>query len=121
VKSELVVINFEKLQSEWDQTAKGKFTNDYLPRAAEKLNMKINLTQNFTLLRGMGTKAYLHRFKIIETPSCLCGYKDQSIDQLVFQFEILKKESQINISSIKVRWLANKQIYTNKEILQNIC
>jgi hypothetical protein len=61
VKSELEVISVEKCQSEWDQTAKGKLTKDYLPKVSERLNMKINLTQNFTtMVMGHGNiKAYL--------------------------------------------------------------
>ena len=102
MKSELEVISVEKWQSEWDQTAKGKLTKDYLPRVAERLNMKKNLTQNFTtMVMGHGNiKAYLHQFKIIETPTCPCGNKDQSIDHLLFECEILKKERARLISAV---------------------
>jgi len=56
--------------------------------------MKLNLTQNFTtIVTGHGkTKAYLHRFKIIEDPTCTCGKAVQTTDHLIFECETLTKE-----------------------------
>jgi hypothetical protein len=56
--------------------------------------MKLNLTQNFTaIVTGHGkTKAYLHRFKIIEDPTCTCGTAVQTTDHLIFECETLTKE-----------------------------
>jgi len=118
VKSKLEVISVEKWQSEWDHTAKGKLTKDYLPRVAERLNMKKNLTQNFTtMVTGHGNiKTYLHRFKIIETPTCPYGNKDQSTDHLLFECEILKKERARLISAVSKSdgWPTSKYTLTRK-------
>ena len=118
MKSELEVISVEKWQSEWDHTAKGKLTKDYLPRVAERLNMKKNLTQNFTtMVTGHGNiKTYLHRFKIIETPTCPYGNKDQSTDHLLFECEILKKERARLISAVSKSdgWPTSKYTLTRK-------
>ena len=66
VKSELDVISVEKWQREWDQTTKGQITKEYFPAVAERLSMKINITQNLTtMVTGHGDiKSYLYRFKI---------------------------------------------------------
>ena len=94
VKSELEGISVEKWQREWDQTTKGRTTKEYFPVVAERLKMKINTTQNFTsMVTGHGNiRSYLHRFKIIQTPICPCGTKDQTIDHLLFECELLNKE-----------------------------
>jgi len=59
--------------------------------------MKINLTQNFTtMVTGHGkTNSYLHRFKIKEAPTCPCSTRDQNIDHLLFECELLNKEKNI--------------------------
>jgi ribonuclease HI len=55
VISELGEISVEKWQREWDQTTKGKITKEYLPIVADRLNMKINITHNFTsMVTGHG-------------------------------------------------------------------
>jgi len=47
VLSELDGINYEKWQRELDQTIKGEITKEYIPVVADRLKMKINITQNF--------------------------------------------------------------------------
>jgi hypothetical protein len=91
VLSELGGISVEKRQREWDQTTKGAITKEYFPVVAERLKMKINITQNFTTMAtGHGNiRSYLHRFKIIETPICPCSTTDQTIDHLLFECELL--------------------------------
>jgi len=73
VISELGEISVEKWQREWDQTAKGEITKDYFPVVADRLNMKINVTHNFTTIvtghDNIRSYSYLHLFKIIETPT----------------------------------------------------
>ena len=45
------------------------------------------------MVTGHGNiRSYLHRFKIIQTPICPCGTKDQTIDHLLFECELLNKE-----------------------------
>ena len=101
--SELDEISVEKCQREWDQITKGEITNEYFPVVADRLNMRINITHNFTtIVTGHGnTRSYLHRFKIIETPTCPCGTKDQTIDHLLFECELLNKETDSLTSTVK--------------------
>jgi hypothetical protein len=102
VISELGEISVEKWQREWNQTTKGKITKEYFPVVDDRLNMKINITHNFTfMVTGHGNiKSYLHRFKMLETPTCLCGTKDQTIDNLLYECELLNKERDSLISTV---------------------
>jgi ribonuclease HI len=50
VMSELSEISVEKWQREWDLTTKGEITKDYFPVVADRLNMNINITPNFTTI-----------------------------------------------------------------------
>jgi hypothetical protein len=38
------------------------------------------------------TKTYLHRFKIIQSPECVCANGDQTVDHLIFHCAKLDKE-----------------------------
>jgi hypothetical protein len=94
VRSELGEKSVEEWQRDWDQTTKGQTTKEYFPIVAGRLHMKINITRNFTtMVTGHGnTRSYLHRFKILDTPTCTCGTKDQTIDHLIYECELLNKE-----------------------------
>jgi hypothetical protein len=102
VMTELNGISVEKWQREWDQATKEEITKEYLPVVADRLSMKLNNTQNFTsMVTGHGNiKSYLHRFKITETPLCPCGTKDQAIDHLLFECELLNQERDSLISTV---------------------
>jgi hypothetical protein len=56
--------------------------------------MELRLTPNFTtMMTAHGkTKAYLHRFKITQSPECVCTHGDQTTDHLIYECEILDKE-----------------------------
>jgi hypothetical protein len=94
VTRELEEESVRKWQRNWTQTAKGSTTKEYFRNVEERLKMKLNLTQNFTAMvtRHGKTKAYLHRFKIIEDPTCTCGKAVQTTDHLIFECKTLTKE-----------------------------
>jgi hypothetical protein len=96
VTRELEEKSVKKWQRNWTQTTKGSVTKEYFPNVEEKLKMKLNLTQNFTaIVTGHGkTKAYLHRFKTIEEPTCPCGTAEQTTNHLIFECETLTKEKE---------------------------
>jgi len=64
--------------------------------------MKINFTHNltYTVKEHGNIRPYLHRFKIIETPTCPCGTKDHKKDQWLFECELLNKEQDSLNSSV---------------------
>jgi primosomal protein N' len=78
VLRELQEESLRKWQREWIRTSKGRTMKEFFPDEVKRINMKINLTQNFiTIVTGHGkTRAYLHRFKVIEKtniPLCQRG------------------------------------------------
>jgi hypothetical protein len=63
------------------------------PVIQDKLKIKIKITPIFTMTTGHGNlKSYLHKFKIIESPTCPCGTAEQPTYHLLFQCELLRKE-----------------------------
>jgi hypothetical protein len=87
---------------EWDQTTKGEITREYFPVVADRLKMKINVTQNFTtMVMGHGSvRSCLHRFKIIESPICPCGTTEQTVNHILVECELLNKERNNLISAV---------------------
>jgi len=69
-------------------------THEYFSVVADTLNMRINITYNFTSMvtRHGNIRSYLHQFKIIGTPTCPCGTKKRTTDHLLFECELLNKE-----------------------------
>jgi len=121
ILKELEDESVKKWQREWTNSTKGKITKDFFPDVKERVNMKINLTQNFTaMVTGHGkTNSYLHRFKIIKAPTCHCGNSDQNIDHLLFDCQLLNKERR-NILKRSIQktkdWPTNKRELIRKHI-----
>ena len=61
---------------------------------AERLQMKLQLTQNFTVIVSghRKTRDYRHSLKIKEQSKCPCGKWDQTTDRLTYTCERLTKE-----------------------------
>src|SRR5215469_10094315 len=87
--------SIEKWQHQWDHATKGLATKGFLPNIKDRLKTKLNLTPNFTaMITAHGkTRAYLHRFKIIESPECPCKSGNQAVDHLLYQCNKLNKET----------------------------
>ena len=77
------------------------------------LHTNIKLTPNFTaLVTAHGkTKAYLHHFKIIESPECPCDGGNQTVDHLIYECNKLQRErerkKQTHTQHIKSRQVAS--------------
>jgi hypothetical protein len=82
-----VVISVETWQRERNLTTRGEITKLYFPVAADGLNININITPNLTtIVTGQGNiRSCLHRFEIIDTPTCACGSSDETIDQMLYK------------------------------------
>jgi hypothetical protein len=117
---ELEEESITKWQREWTNSTKGRITNDFFPEVKDRLNMKINFTQNFTaMVTGHGkTNSHLHRFKIIKTPTCPCGNRDQTIDHLLYDCQLLNKERNLLKQSIQKtnNWPPKKRELIGKHI-----
>jgi len=111
-----------KWQLQWDDTAKGPATKEYFPDINERLKMKLRLSPNLTaMLTAHGkTKAYLHRFKIIQSPECICKHGDQTTDHLIYDCEILDKEREklIAYTSREEDWPVRKCELVKKYLKQ---
>jgi len=88
---------------EWDRSTKGQINKQYFPNIADRLEIKLNLTHNFTLMvTGHGKiNSYLNRFKISETPLCPCGNQDQTTDHLRFECDLLQTERENLLTTIR--------------------
>jgi len=114
--------NRAKWQLQWDDTAKGRATKEYFPDIKERLKMKLRLSRNLTaMLTAHGkTKAYLHRFEIIQSPECICKHGDQKTDHLIHDCEILDKEREklIGYTSREEDWPGRKCELVKKYLKQ---
>jgi len=61
-------------------------------------------------------RSYLHRFKILETPTCPYGTKDQTIDHLLYKCELLNlKRNSLKSTGVKTAvWPISKKTFTSK-------
>ena len=61
-------------QREWTETAKGATTKIFFPKIEDRLKLRLNATPKFTAtVTGHGNiKTYLHKYKIIDDPTCPC-------------------------------------------------
>ena len=107
-----------KWQKQWDISTKGQVTKDYFPDITERLTKKINLTPNLTaMMTAHGkTKAYLHRFKIIQSPECICTEGDQTVDHLIYDCGQLGKERGKLIAHIsrEDNWPVQKKCFSEQ-------
>jgi hypothetical protein len=88
-----------KWQNEWDKATNNKRLFPSNTRQAKNENK--NYTYIYNNENGAWKlKSYLHRFKIIESPTCPCGTMEQTIDHLLFQCELLGKERDKLISGV---------------------
>jgi hypothetical protein len=79
-----------------------QITKGFFPVIRDRLKMKIKITPIFTTMTTEhgNLKSYLHKFKIIESPTCPCGKAEQTIDHLLFQCKRLGKERDKLISGV---------------------
>jgi ribonuclease HI len=103
---------------QWDRTTKGSTTKQFFPIIKDRLTTKIKLTPNFTAIvtAHSKTKAYLHRFKIIDSPECPCDGGNQTVDHLLYDCTKLHREREKLISSVSKQdnWPVNKCELLNK-------
>jgi hypothetical protein len=61
-------------------------------------------------------KAYLNRFKLIDSATCQCGKNDQTTDHLLYECELLKTQRdnlRLRVSKTD-SWPANKYILISR-------
>ena len=115
--------SIERWQTQWEQTTKGSTTKQFFLNIKERFKQKrLKLTPNFTaIVTAHGKpKAYLHRFKIIDSPECPCETGNQTVDHLICECQRLQKEREALIRNIAKQdtWPREKGELVNKYIEQ---
>jgi hypothetical protein len=113
VMRELTEMSINTWQQQWDLTTKGAITKEYFPVVNERLKMNIKSTPNLTtMITGHGNiRSYLHRFRIINSPTCACGKNEQTINHILYNCEIIIRERDILISEVEKthKWPVDKR------------
>jgi hypothetical protein len=111
-----------KWQKAWEESPKAALTNQFFPSISDRIRAKIKVTPNFTaLVSGHGkTKAYLHRFKLLESAICPCGKEEQTTDHLINRWILLQqpRETLKRETSKQGIWPINKQELITKHLKQ---
>jgi hypothetical protein len=91
----------EETKQQWqknlEETTKAALTKQFFPNITDRLKLKINVTSNFTttVTRHRKTRAYLHRFKLLESASCPSDRGDQTTDHLLYHCTLLQNQREI--------------------------
>jgi hypothetical protein len=120
LSSELEEETKQQWQKNWEGTTKAALTKQFFPNITDRLKMKINVTSNFTtMVTGHGkTRAYLHRFKLLESASCPCDKGDQTTDHLLYHCTLLQNQREILKKDILKtgNWPVSKHDLTTKHL-----
>jgi hypothetical protein len=118
IVQQLRVQSTAKWQNQWVNTTKGLAAKQFFPIIKDRLTNEIKLTTNLTaIVTAHGkTKAYLHRFKITESPECPCNSGNQTVDHLLYDCIKLQREREELIRNIsnQDKWPVNKSDLVNK-------
>jgi hypothetical protein len=75
--------------------------------------MNISINPNFTaMVTGHGrTRAYLHRFRLIDNAMCPCNKEGQTVDHLIHQCTLLHTNRELLTENVQQsgNWPASKQ------------
>ena len=111
-----------KWQKEWEESPKAALTKQFFPSISDRIKAKLQVTPNFTaLVTGHGKiRAYLHRFKLMESPTGPCGKEEQTTDHLIYRCILLQKprETLKRETSKQGSWPKNKQELSSKHLKQ---
>jgi len=100
--------------------SKGSSNKKFYPRITDRLKSKIDITSNFTaMVSGHGkTRAYLHRFKLLESATCPCNKGDQTTDHLLYDCTLLhQRREKLEKDTLKHGiWPINKHDLITKHL-----
>jgi len=82
------------MAKEWEDCTKAATTKQFFPNVKARLKLRTDINQIFTaLVTGhRKTRAYLHRFKILEKATCACKKGDQTTDHLINHCTLLQTQ-----------------------------
>jgi hypothetical protein len=113
----------QKWQKEWDDCTKARITKEFFFFFLDRQKLKIDINPTFTaIVTGHGkTRAYLHRFKILEHATCPCDNGNQTVEHILDRCPILNTQRELLKRNVKKNWeLASKQTRANIKTLEII-
>jgi hypothetical protein len=83
-----------KWQQNWEDIPKAAQTKQFFPNITDRFKLKMVITSHFTaIVSGHGkTRAYLHRFKLLESATCPCNNGDQTTELLIYNCILLQQQ-----------------------------
>jgi len=92
---------------------KTAITKQFFPNVRDRVKLNISVNPNFTAMvtGNENTKAYLHRFKLIENATCPCNNGDQTIDHLLHQCTLLQTQRELLRNNVlkSRKWPVSKE------------
>ena len=87
----------QKWQKEWKNCKEAAITKQFFPNVQDRIKLNINVKPNFTAtVTGHGnTRAFLHRFKIMESATCPWKKEDQTIGHLLNHCTLLQTQREL--------------------------
>ena len=84
----------QRWQQQWERSTKAAVTKQFFPNVRNRIKLNININPNFTaMVTGHGkTRAYLHRFKLLESALCPCSKEDQTLDHILNSCALLQTQ-----------------------------
>lgn len=103
IKTEIQETGYQQWQSRWNTTKNGGICKAFFPSIKDRLKKRLPITPNFTaIVSGHGkTKAYLHRFHIIDDPKCTCNNPQQTVYHLIYECKDTRPQRAILIADIR--------------------
>jgi hypothetical protein len=109
-----------KWQKELEECTKAGITKEFFSKVLERQKLKTDITSILTaIVTGHGkTRAYFHRFKILEHANCPCGNGDQTVERLLYRCSILHTQREILKRSVLKSgyWPASKHQLISKYV-----
>jgi hypothetical protein len=110
----------QKWQKEWDECTNARITKEFFPKVQDRKKLKIDINPTFTaMVTGHGkTRAYLHRFIILEHATCPCGNGNQTVEHILDRCPILNRQRELFKRIVKKsgNWPANKHELISKHL-----
>ena len=119
VFKELKEEGVKEWQCEWDALTKGAVTKSFFPAIGGRINQRLqmNIKISTTVTEHGTLRSYYYRFRIIDDPTCVCKKRPQTSDHLLWECELLRKQSEVLKNRIKKtggNWAISNSDLANK-------
>ena len=92
----------QEWQSEWDASTKGTITKSFVSIIRDRPSKRLQMGIKQSIVTGHCTlRSYYYRFKIIDDLKCICNMGPQTLDHLLWECELLRKQREVLKNRIK--------------------